>query len=243
MSGRSTEATVTGPPPTDAVPDNVSFSPDSAVPSSETVTINDPDADVPPAGIETVNALPVKLVQASSPEDAGHEDAKVAPPAPATATDTSVADVRTDDEPLKRAVTVTSCAPACSATDDGDTTNSTSASSSRIVNVDDRAVPNADNPSNRNVSGPSTTESSVIDNPANEAAADAVILRAGNTIVFGVDGEYEKSDAVAFPAPAGVSTPADNVTVVAEGSCDDVAFPNPADTDTPEPDAPSAIVS
>ena len=239
--GRSAEATATADPPTDAEPDTVNFSPDSTAPSSGTVNINVPDADVPAAGIEIDNLLPVKLVHASS-EDTGHEAAREAPPAPATVTATAVADVKTDDEPLKLAVTVISCAAACSSTDDGDNANSISASSSKIVNESPAAAPNTDDPPTKNVSGPSTTESSVIDNPANEPAG-ATTLRAGNTIVFGDDGAYEKSAAVAFPAPAGVSTPADNVTVVTDPSCDDVAVEKLAATDTPEPDAPSAIVS
>ena len=242
LIGRSTEVTVTADPPTDAEPDNVNFSPDSATLSPATVRSNVPDPDVPPAGIETVTALPVKLVQASSPA-VGHEDARVAPPAPATATVTSVAVVRTDDEPLKLAVTVISSALAPSSTDDGDTAKSISASSSRIVSVDSRASPNADDPSTAKVSGPSTIASSVIDNPANVAVPEGVMLAAGKTIVFGVEGAYEKSAAVAFPAPAGVSAAADNVTVVAEESTDDAAFQKLADTDTPEPDAPSATVS
>ena len=49
----------------------------------------------------------VKLVQASSPDEVGHDDAKVAPPPPATVTDTAVAAVRIDVAPLNRAVTVT----------------------------------------------------------------------------------------------------------------------------------------
>ena len=66
-------------------------------------------------------------------------------------------------------------------------------------------------------------------------------LLAGKEIVFGVDGAYVKSAVDAFPAPAGLCTAADNVTVVAEAISDDVAFQKLADTDTPEPDAPSAI--
>ena len=125
--GKSTDVTVTADPPTDAEPDTVNFSPDSTVPSSGTVNIKVPLPDVPLAGMETVNLLPVKPVQASTPAE-GHEDPKTAPPDPATVTATSVAPVKIDDEPLNRAVTVTCCAPACSSTDDKDNPNSTSAS-------------------------------------------------------------------------------------------------------------------
>ena len=115
---------------------------------------------------------------------------------------------------------------------------------SYIVNVSALvAVPSTDDPPTRKVSGPSTIVSSVIVNPANVAEPEAVILRAGKVIVFAVDGAYEKSAAVAFPAPAGVSAAVDNVTTVAEESCDDVAFQKLADTDTPEPESPSVNTS
>ena len=219
--GSSADATVTADPPTIADPDTTNFSPDSDAPSSGTVTVNISLADVLPAGIEIDTALLVKLVQASSPDEVGHDDAKEAPPAPATVTATGVADVRADEEPLKRAVTVTDCAPDCSSTDDKDHPKSISASLSAIVNVAAFAVPScADDPTTSKVSGPSTTVSSVIVNPANDPAPDAVILLAGNVIVFADAGAYEKSDAVAFPAPAGVCTAGVNVTAVAVGTTD-----------------------
>ena len=112
-----------------------------------------------------------------------------------------------------------------------------------MVNVDAVASPSSDDPPTRNVSGPSTTESSVILNPANVAVPPGVMLVAGKEIVAGVNGVYVKSAAVAFPAPAGVSAVTDNVTVVSEETTDDVAPAKLAATDTPEPFAPSAIVS
>ena len=238
--GSSADATVTADPPTDAAPDTVRFSPDSAAPSSGTVTINVSLADVLPAGIEIDTALLVKLVQASSPVPVGHDDPKEAPPPPATDTATAVADVRIDVAPLKLAVTVTDWAPDCSSTDAKDQLRSISASSSAIVNTDALASPNADDPTNSKVSGPSTTESSVIVKPANVAVPDGVTLLAGNVIVFADVGAYEKSAAAAFPAPAGVCTAVFNVTVVAEEITDDSAFQNAADTDTPEPESPSS---
>ena len=93
-----------------------------------------------------------------------------------------------------------------------------------MVNTEALASPNADDPPNSKVSGPSTTVSLVIVNPVNVAAADGVILLAGNVIVFADAGAYEKSAAAAFPAPAGVCTAVFNVTVVAEETTDEFAL-------------------
>ena len=168
-NNNSADDTATDSPPTIAAPDTVSFSPDSDVLSSGTVTVNVRLADTPPAGIDTVAALPVKLVQASSPVPVGHDDANTAPPPPATVTDTGVAAARTDDVPLNRAVTLTDCAPDCSSSNDSDNTKSISASSSEIFTEPETpySVPRLDVPPNANVSEPSTTASSTTDKPAN----------------------------------------------------------------------------
>ena len=105
------------------------------------------------------------------------------------------------------------------------------------------ASPNADDPPNSKVSGPSTTVSSMIIKPASVAVPDAVRVLAGNVIVFADAGVYEKSAATAFPAPAGVCAAGVNVTTVAEETADEVAYPYAADTDTPEPESPSVNTS
>ena len=62
-----------------------------------------------------------------------------------------------------------------------------SASSSTIVNVTGVASPNVDLPPKVNVSGASTTSSSVIVKPANVPAVELLVERAGMDTVSAVD--------------------------------------------------------
>ena len=99
---------------------------------------------------------------------------------------TVVAEDNTDVDPANAAVTVT-LSDSPSATLELFTDNTISASSSAIVTIAAVAVPNDDEPVTVNVSGPSTTVSSVIVTPDNAPADDDTVL-AGILTVSAVDG-------------------------------------------------------